>query len=173
MAGLGILDKLAEPISSAVISSKTNEELATGLNEKLSQWFQGNVFPIMTGAAIFITVLFVFYGAFLYFTAYGDENRATQAKKTLTYAIVGFAISALAFSIANYSKRLFITEKYEQGILNDTSAGSGGSAAESPSDIQVITQPQDGTIGTDGQLPSPYGNPLENPGAFEDIQQPR
>lgn len=157
MASLKILEKLADPINNAVSQSDNPSTLAPALNEALSGWFKDNVFPLMTGVAIFITVLFVFYGAFLYFTAYGDENRATQAKKTLTYAVVGFAIAALAFSIANYSKRLFITRDYETN--NNSNAGIAGTVENEDLDAPVNVEGGD----------IPEQNPYEPPNVFQDI----
>jgi len=73
------------------------------------------------GAAVFTTILFVFYGAFLYFTAYGDENRATQAKKTLSYAFVGLLIVLLAFTIASFVQRLLLGGTQSQLQVPSTS----------------------------------------------------
>jgi len=146
--GLGITS-LGDKISGIVSSNSGNDALATELAQGLARWFKENVFPLATGIAIFVTVLFIFYGSFLYFTAYGDENRATTAKKTLTYAIVGFAIAALAFSIASYSKRLIITKEYE-----DTHSNSGtGSAAQGSSTNDAPVQ--------DPNQPMPDLNPYE------------
>jgi hypothetical protein len=133
------INSLSDKINAAVMqgSGTDTNALATGINSALTNWFRTNLFPLMVGVSVFITVLFVFYGSFLYFTAYGDENRATQAKKTITYAFVGFFIAAVALGIANYSKRILISKSYEDCIIagktdctgsqQGPAAGTGGS----------------------------------------------
>lgn len=49
----------------------------------------------MTLAGI-IAVIYIIIGAFKYFTAYGDEAKATSAKTTITWAVVGVAVIILA-----------------------------------------------------------------------------
>ncbi len=43
-----------------------------------------------------ILVIVIIWGAFLMMTAGGNENKYTQGKKTITYAVIGFAIILLA-----------------------------------------------------------------------------
>jgi len=45
---------------------------------------------------IIITVIMVVYAAFLYITAGDDTEKTTKARRTLTYAAVGVAVSLLA-----------------------------------------------------------------------------
>jgi len=132
------LDMLTNGINNAVLDSASSTDpnaLPTALNLTFSQWLSGKALPLLTGAAIFVTVLFVFYGAFLYFTAYGDENKATQAKKTLTFAMIGFSIALMSLPIINYVKRSFITEEYEQketAGFSGTTGSTTGPAANGP-----------------------------------------
>jgi len=42
---------------------------------------------------------YMLYGAFLYATAFGDENKIGKAKKTITYAIIGVILSGSALLI--------------------------------------------------------------------------
>ena len=103
------LDQLSQWLDTAVSSSSGDSgQLAKSLYEVFIAWFQQKGFPLLIGFATFFVVLYIFYGAFLYFTAYGDENRATQAKKTLTYAFVGLVIVLVAFAIASFVQRLLI-----------------------------------------------------------------
>ncbi len=156
------LDMLTNGVNNAVLNSASSTDpnaLPTALNLTFSQWLSGKALPLLTGAAIFVTVLFVFYGAFLYFTAYGDENKATQAKKTLTFAMIGFSIALMSLPIINYVKRSFITEEYEQketAGFTGTAGGSGGSSASGPgsNNPAPIQAPGSGTI----------NNPDINPG---------
>lgn len=87
--------------------------MASGIRDALMAWLSGNIFPIIMSALIFITVVFVFYGSFQYFTAYGNDAKAENAKKTITFAIVGFLIAVLAFSISTYVQRIIIDKNYE------------------------------------------------------------
>jgi hypothetical protein len=108
--------KLNDAVSNSSSSgngSESSAAIGTAIYKTLSGWLTGSVFPILMTILIFVTVLFVFYGSFLYFTAYGDENKAQQAKKTITFAVVGFIIAIVAFSISTYVQRILITKKYE------------------------------------------------------------
>ena len=49
----------------------------------------GRVQIMVSAVAGIIAVGVVLYGAFLYFTAGGDEQKAAKAKKALTYGLVG------------------------------------------------------------------------------------
>ena len=49
---------------------------------------------IMISAPILVIV--IIWGAFLMMTAGGNENKYTQGKKTITYAVIGFAVILLA-----------------------------------------------------------------------------
>jgi len=119
---MALLNTLEESISGAVL--KTNpEETAGALNAGLTGWIRDQIFPLILGILIFGTILFVFYGTFLYFTAYGDEARAAQAKKTITYAFIGFLIAAVAFGATTYVRRVLIGKESEQKILNELQPG--------------------------------------------------
>lgn len=53
-----------------------------------------------------IAVLVILYAAFQYMTAGGNEDKVSDATKTLTYAIIGIVVSLLAFSIPPIVKSL-------------------------------------------------------------------
>ncbi len=102
-----------DQINNAVTSTNGTAAMASGIRDALMAWLSGNIFPIIMSALIFITVVFVFYGSFQYFTAYGNDAKAENAKKTITFAIVGFLIAVLAFSISTYVQRIIIDKNYE------------------------------------------------------------
>lgn len=52
--------------------------------------------------AFFLVIAFGVYGGILYFTAYGNEEKATKGKNTITWAFVGALIIILAFVIVRY-----------------------------------------------------------------------
>jgi hypothetical protein len=58
--------------------------------------FYTSFLALIIGIAAFFYVL---YGAFLYMTAFGDDAKATQAKKVITQAIVGLVLASLAYGI--------------------------------------------------------------------------
>jgi len=126
MALFGLdLGGLEETLNKAVINSgstrssspsETASTIGTSLYGGLSSWFQKSVFPLVMTILVFVTILFVFYGSYQYFTAYGNEAKAESAKKTITFAIVGFIIAILAFSISTYTQRIIIKKEYENGV---------------------------------------------------------
>ena len=107
------LENLSNNLQNIVTGSSSPDQLASGIwVQAIYPWLTGTVYSTMVTILIIVVVLFIFYGSFLYFTAYGDENRATMAKKTLTYAFVGLAISLLAVSIASYARAVLVKKDY-------------------------------------------------------------
>lgn len=53
----------------------------------------------LTGIFFAVAVLFIFYAAYLYLTAAGDEKRLGQAKNQLIYSIIAIVVALLAGSI--------------------------------------------------------------------------
>lgn len=51
---------------------------------------------------IALTVLFILIGGVQYITAGGNDDKTGVAKKTLTYAIIGFIIVITALTIVNF-----------------------------------------------------------------------
>lgn len=49
-----------------------------------------------------IAAIYLIIGAIQYFTAYGDEAKATAAKNTILYAIIGVIIIVLAKAIIGW-----------------------------------------------------------------------
>jgi len=111
MASTG-LDNLSGELERAV--QGPSQTLPDRIKGALVGWIENYVFEILWTVLIFVVFAFVFYGAFLYFTAYGDENRATMAKKTITYAFVGLAVSAAAMGIAMYINNILVKNDYVQ-----------------------------------------------------------
>lgn len=55
-----------------------------------------NVIALAADIAGLIAVIFLIYGAVQYFTAFGNEEKATKAKNTITWAIIGIVVIILA-----------------------------------------------------------------------------
>lgn len=58
-----------------------------------------NVAVFITGFIAILAIIFLVYGGLLYVTAGGDDNQMEKAKTTITYAIFGLFIAALAYAI--------------------------------------------------------------------------
>ena len=58
-----------------------------------------NIARTITGLAITLSVLFIIFGAIQLLTAYGNDEKLTNAKKTIMFALVGLVLSLLAFAI--------------------------------------------------------------------------
>ncbi len=58
-----------------------------------------NIARTITGLAITLSVLFIIFGAMQFLTAYGNDEKLSNAKKTITFALVGLVLSLLAFAI--------------------------------------------------------------------------
>jgi len=55
-----------------------------------------NATNIALGLAGGIAVIFILIGAFYYFTAYGNEEKATKGKTTVMWALIGVALIVLS-----------------------------------------------------------------------------
>jgi chromate transport protein ChrA len=71
--------------------------------EETNTYLTSNLLPhiarIVTGLAITLSVIFIIFGAIQFLTAYGNDEKLGNAKKGITFAIIGLIISLLSFSI--------------------------------------------------------------------------
>ena len=56
----------------------------------------------LIGASALVAVVMIVVSGFKYITANGDENKISQATKTLTYSIVGLVLCFIAGMIVNF-----------------------------------------------------------------------
>lgn len=99
----GIVDLIADVFSTAGVSSPISScsggmtaGTVTDMIVRIVNWF-----------AWFVAVASVamgLYAGFLYLTSRGDPRMVQQAAKTLSYTIIGIAVSVLAFSIVSLVK---------------------------------------------------------------------
>ena len=54
-----------------------------------------------------VAVLVIIIGGLMYVTSAGDAAKASRAKNMILYAIVGLAVSALAWAIVNFAITVF------------------------------------------------------------------
>jgi len=108
------------------LSNDLNQSASTGdpkdLAIKIQNWLQESIYPLILGAVVFVTLGAVFYGGFLYFTAYGDENKAAQGKKSITYGFIGLFIALIAFSIVTYVQQNIVSKEAEKKIYKNFKA---------------------------------------------------
>ena len=116
------LKLLEQQLNSAIASGG---DLPTSINEAIMTWLGANVMGLLWTALIFVVFAFVFYGAFLYFTAYGDDNRMQLAKKSITYAFVGLIIGVLALGITTYVRNILVEKDYGTTPTTTAPGGSG------------------------------------------------
>ena len=63
-----------------------------------------NVFLYFVGA---IAVIIMIWGGFQYITSSGDSQKATTAKNTIMYAVIGIIVVVLSYAIVNWVFGLF------------------------------------------------------------------
>lgn len=77
-------------------------------------YFQSTYLPEITRVVISIAgaaaFLFIIIGGIQILTAYGDEEKITGAKKTITYAIVGLVVSILSYAIVSIISGVQVTQ---------------------------------------------------------------
>lgn len=69
------------------------------------------VLPFFLNIAGGIAIIMILWGAFQYFTAYGDPQKIDAGKKTLTWAIIGLVVIIAARAIITYSCEFFAEDK--------------------------------------------------------------
>jgi len=100
----GYLDELEGNLMRA--TRTTNQGAVPGeIYKAIAVYINAWIFPFLIKAAIAVTILFILYGSFQYFTAYGDENKATTAKKTISFAFIGLIVAFMAMGIAGLVQR--------------------------------------------------------------------
>lgn len=63
------------------------------------------ILTILTGLAGALSIFFIIIGGIKFVTASGDEKKLASAQATITYAIIGIIVTALAFVILQVVQR--------------------------------------------------------------------
>ena len=74
---------------------------ATGGNISNVENFIRNIIQIIAGLAGLVATGFLVAGGFTYITSSGNPEHLDRAKRTITYALIGLAITIGAFVISN------------------------------------------------------------------------
>lgn len=61
----------------------------------------GQVFTLIFSVAILVVLFFIIYGAFQWITSGGEKEAVGKARDRIINALIGLAVLALAFLIAN------------------------------------------------------------------------
>lgn len=69
------------------------------------------ILPFFLNIAGGIAIIMILWGAFQYFTAYGDPQKIDAGKKTLTWAIIGLVVIIAARAIITYSCEFFAADR--------------------------------------------------------------
>lgn len=59
----------------------------------------GSVTNWILGITSGIVIIFLIIGGVMYLTSFGDESRIDQAKRIITYAVIGLIVILISFSI--------------------------------------------------------------------------
>lgn len=61
--------------------------------------FLNDVIQLLGTILMGLSVLYLLYSAFLFMTAQGEPDKITEARRTLTYALVGIGLALIALSV--------------------------------------------------------------------------
>ena len=67
----------------------------------------GNILNLLLFAAGALSIIFVLVGAFQYVISTGNPQNIAQAKRTITFAIVGLVIVMMALVIVQFVRGIF------------------------------------------------------------------
>lgn len=82
----------------------------------------GRLIKLGLALATAVAVIYIIIGAFHYFTAFGSEEKAATAKKTITWAIVGVVVIVLSYVLVNEVWQIVTPEPLK---VPDTTPGGG------------------------------------------------
>jgi amino acid transporter len=75
---------------------------ATGLSNQDVRFTVGRIINVALSLLGTITVVIILYAGFEWMTAGGSEDKVEQAKKRITYAVIGLAIIMSAYAISSF-----------------------------------------------------------------------
>ena len=84
-------------------------ETASGLRNQTVTTLVTNVMKWLLSIVGFLGVIGFAVAGILYITAAGNEDRIDQAKRAMTWSVVGVLVALLGLVIVNAGARLFIT----------------------------------------------------------------
>jgi len=90
-----LLILLAMPISVKAITILPDTDPSTWTLDNVQELIN-NIIALASDLAGGIAIIFLIWGGFQYFTAFGNEEKANKAKTTITWAIVGLVFIILA-----------------------------------------------------------------------------
>ena len=103
LASGAVLALIATPTANAVDPKAQIESGAakTGLTGNFEQTLSNIISTVLFLVGI-ICVGMIIFGGVKYATSAGDPSKATSAKNTLTYAIIGLIVAASAYAIVTF-----------------------------------------------------------------------
>ncbi len=97
-------------------------------NVPQEQFFGGRLLPTLTNTIIALAgglaFVFMIVGGIQILTAYGNEERVSAGKKTMTYAIVGLLIAILSYAVVSIISGVRLTGTPQQGGQTETTTES-------------------------------------------------
>lgn len=93
-------------------------------------------------------VIVFIYGGYVYLTCQGENDKVEQAKKIITYGIIGIAVSVLGYVA------VLTIDKILKGNINSGGSSSGGSSGT------ITTQKPPINSGTGSSSQGPYAMPV-------------
>lgn len=75
---------------------------ATGLSNQDVRFTVGRIINVALGLLGTVVVVIILYAGFEWMTAGGSEDKVADAKKRITYAIIGLAIILSAYAISSF-----------------------------------------------------------------------
>ncbi len=104
-------------LPTSVLAALGDEKLIENDRDNSLKAFLLSIQNWLLGLVGGLAALFIVYGGFLYITSGGNKERIDTAKKTLTYAILGLLLVALAGVILNVLTGGFLTSIFGNGSL--------------------------------------------------------
>lgn len=106
-----------DPVSTPTQCNIDKEEEGSDLVSSVK-----TIINVILGVLSFVAVAIIILGGVSYMTSQGDPAKATKAKNTIVYAVIGLVVSLLAFAIVNF-------------VIQEGGFGNGESTGATPTSL--------------------------------------
>ena len=99
---IGVISTHVYAADSGISECSGNDAAICKTNPSLISGILGTVISILLFIAGTIAVIMIIVGGLRYITSDGDAGKASQAKNTIIYAIVGLVVSIMSYGIVAF-----------------------------------------------------------------------
>jgi len=78
------------------------KEIAGCYENKRADTVVNDIIKIVSGVVVFLAVVVMIYGGFVFLTSSGDASKVAKGKKIVLYGVIGLIVAIMAFAIVTF-----------------------------------------------------------------------